>query len=105
MVEFLKEKLEKIETKVPETIKDHQADVIRRIIYESYKKNMVLTLNMLRDEVNKSLNIYCTKTTVWRFIKKIGFCFQKINKRQVIIESSRSWRRMAKKLLKGNRKS
>lgn len=72
------------------TIKEWDIDIIRRKVYELYQQNHVATVDSLRKSlITDEIGITCSNTTLWRVLRKVGFRFKTINKRQVIMESSR----------------
>lgn len=71
-------------------------ELIRRKIYDMYSKQMVPTIDSLQKVLTADeTNISCSRTTLWRILKTMGFKYRTINKRQVLMESQRLqvWRR------------
>lgn len=75
-------------------LEKHHAGPIRRLIYEAYDKNIVLTIKTLHEQIRSILNIKCCEESLRTFLRKIGFFYKTISKRQVIMESRKisEWR-------------
>lgn len=74
----------------PRKIKEYEIDIIRQQVYCMYRENVVPTIECLHKKINdESIDIKCSKTTLWRTLKKAGFKFGTIDKRRTIMESSR----------------
>lgn len=74
-------------------ITSREVHIIRQSMYSAYKKKEVPTIDSLRVALI-SEDIHCSRSTLWRVLKINGFKYKDINKRQVIMESSRicKWR-------------
>lgn len=65
-------------------------ETIRIKIYKMYEEQIIPTLDSLMDRLKSDeTGINCKRTTLWKTLKRIGFQFKKIDKRQVIMESAR----------------
>lgn len=63
---------------------------IRRIVYEFYKENMVPTLEMIRNQLTEFPTYnYKSLDSLRNILMEIGFSYKKLDKRMIIMESSR----------------
>lgn len=76
-------------------IADYDIHLIRRKIYAMYKENEVPTVEALRNRLERDeTGIQCSVSTLKRFLKKNGFHYKTVDKRQVIMDTPRlqRWR-------------
>lgn len=74
----------------PKSVDLCNEDLIRRKIYQMYEEQKVPTLLSLSARLSEDdCDISCSTTTLWRTLRRLGFLFKKIDKRQVIMESHR----------------
>lgn len=64
-------------------------DTVRRVIYQFYKRNEIPTLQNLSNFLKETHRLQCSVSTLSRALRKNGFKFCTINKRQTIMESPR----------------
>lgn len=76
---------------VPKCIDLFEEDLIRRNLYGMYAEQKVPTLLSLSRRLSQKTDgeINCSTTTLWRTLRRLGFLFKRIDKRQVIMESQR----------------
>lgn len=76
---------------VPKCIDLFQEDLVRRKLYGMYAEQEVPTLSSLSRRLSQDTDgdINCSTTTLWRTLRRLGFSFKKMDKRQVIMESQR----------------
>ena len=80
----------KRENKKLKDIDDATKDVIRRTIYNLYKKNIVPTLKMIREQLSDYPDYnYRSLDTLRNVLLECGFKYKKIDNRMVIMESRR----------------
>lgn len=75
------------------TLRD--VNVIRHTVYAMYIENTIPTLDSLKQKlISEGTGIECSRTTLWEVLKKNGFKYTKIDKRQAIMETDRicKWR-------------
>ncbi|XP_050501612.1 uncharacterized protein LOC126881397 isoform X3 [Diabrotica virgifera virgifera] len=65
--------------------------LLKTTIYDCYKSNEIPTIEIIRKKLETTgRNMNCCEKTLQNWIKKMGFKFKKINKRQAIMESQRT---------------
>lgn len=69
------------------TFKPNDEKLIRRFIYSFYAENKVCTVDDLLLEIKTQMNKKCSRRSLHILLKKIGFKYKTLNKRQVIIQS------------------
>lgn len=76
-------------------VDESDKDLIRRTVYSMYEDQLVPTLNSLKLRLQKNdTNICCSRATLQKILKSMGFTYRNINKRQILMESLRlrNWR-------------
>ncbi|KAJ4426195.1 hypothetical protein ANN_27004 [Periplaneta americana] len=80
-------------------------DLIRRTVYDFFKNGQSPTVSEILIELRNKCEFSYKETTLRDLLKKLGFRFQILNKRRVIMESSRivTWRYKYLKTLRSKR--
>lgn len=91
----VKSRKKRKDTGFTKSLDEGDKDLIRRKIYTMYEEQRVPTLKSLKQRLtNDETQINCSITSLWRVLSKMGFTYRKIDKRQVLMESTRlkKWR-------------
>jgi transposase len=65
-------------------------EVVKRTVYDFYRKNEVATLTEIHQALLASeVGFPYSETTLWRLLRKLGFKYGKLNERRIIMETSR----------------
>ncbi|XP_063390348.1 uncharacterized protein LOC134675930 [Cydia fagiglandana] len=79
-----------VEAKKFPKIDNFTEDLISRIIYDSYRQNIVVTIDSLLKKIQEcDENFPYGRTTLCEYLKHTGFSYKTLDKRQKIMESPR----------------